>query len=326
MTGYLVRYGAMLTVAPFKYDDGKLIRGQKVIVRTDRGLEAGEVVCAKDAQAGQGSGKPGVILRKVTREDQERLKKIEDEQAPAEMRFAREKILELKLPMKVILVEHLFAGDKIVFYFLANGRVDFRKLVRELARAYQTRIELKQVGVRDEAKLLADYEHCGRQLCCRTWIKRLQPVTMRLAKNQKATLDPSKISGGCGRLMCCLRYENKTYEDLRRNLPNRKQFVRTKMGDGDVLDFDVLSQTVVLIEKDTGKRFLVHADDIIRAGQSAGRPREAKPDTPPAGPARNGQGQQAKPPAAPNESKERKPSSGRRPGRGRRGGKRRGNG
>jgi len=286
MNFYLVRYGAMRGLATFKYSEGVLIPSQKVIVRTERGLELGTVVSRTDPDETRVNvSKMGTILRKVTREDQKRLDDIENRQAPEELRYAREKVAELKLPMKIIYVEHLFAGDRIVFYFLANGRVDFRKLVKELARNYQTRIELKQIGVRDEARLLSDYEHCGRELCCRSWIRKLQPVTMKLAKNQKATLDPTKISGGCGRLMCCLRYEDKTYEDLRKNLPPKKSFVRTSQGDGEVVDFDVLTQTVVLCDK-SGKRFMVAAEDIQgpasrgRAGSPAKEKEAAAPKEP----------------------------------------------
>jgi cell fate regulator YaaT (PSP1 superfamily) len=282
MEYYLVRYGAMRSVATFKYEDGILVTGQKVIARTERGLEVGRVVnrIKLDAQEAEAS-RPGQILRKVNAEDRERLRVIDDEQAPAELRFAREKAVEFAIAMKVVHVEHLLSGDRIIFYFLANGRVDFRKLVRELARTYQTHIELKQIGVRDEARLLADYEHCGRQLCCRAWIKHLQPVTMKLAKNQKATLDPAKISGGCGRLMCCLRYEDKTYEDLRKGLPPRKSYVVTADGEGEVVDFDILSRTVV-VQDASGGRFLVQADQIKEVKGRAPIRKEAPG---PAGPA-----------------------------------------
>jgi len=272
MDYYLIRFGAMRSLETFKYSNGLLIPGQKVIIRTERGLELGVVVNrSKITDESAGSSKAGIILRKVTREDRKHLDDIENVQIPDELRQAREKVTEIGLEMKIIYVEHLFAGDRVVFYFLANGRIDFRRLVKELARVYQTRIELKQVGVRDEARLLSDYEHCGRELCCRAWIKKLQPVTMKLAKNQKATLDPTKISGGCGRLMCCLRYEDKIYEELRKNLPRKKSFVRTKQGDGEVLDYDVLTQTVV-IRDENGKRFMVAIDDILPKDASGPAP------------------------------------------------------
>jgi len=294
MDHYLVRYGAMRSVATFKYDGSRLIRGDAVILRTDRGLEEGRVVdkITLDEEGAKGS-KPGTLLRKVSADDRKRIKNIEEELSRAELRFARQKAAESGIEMKVVYVEHLFGGEKIIFYFLANGRVDFRKLVRELARNYQTRIELKQIGVRDEARLLADYEHCGQELCCRTWIKRLQPVTMKFAKNQKATLDPSKISGGCGRLMCCLRYEDKTYEELRKRLPSRKSVVYTKMGDGLVVDSDILSQTVV-IQDEAGRRVLVPVDDIEGRGTRPAKETEeavAPPETKSAGDAgRSGRG------------------------------------
>lgn len=148
--------------------------------------------------------------------------------------------------MKPVAVEHLFGGDRIIFYFKSEKRVDFRRLVRRLAKEYQTRIEMRQVGARDEARLLADYERCGRACCCRAFLKVLAPVNMKMAKVQKATLDPAKISGRCGRLMCCLRYENSSYDELRKNLPPRNTVVETPEGPGIVVDRQILTQLVVV--------------------------------------------------------------------------------
>jgi cell fate regulator YaaT (PSP1 superfamily) len=145
----------------------------------------------------------------------------------------------------------LLGGSKIIFYFLAEGRVDFRELVKDLAQEYHTRIEMRQIGVRDEARLLADYEHCGRELCCKTFIKNLEPVTMKMAKNQKATLDPTKISGRCGRLMCCLRFEDSVYEDMKSGLPGLGVLVATPEGEGEVVAQDAEKKvvTVALADK-----------------------------------------------------------------------------
>ena len=125
--------------------------------------------------------------------------------------------------MKIVDAEHIFGGERIVFYFMAEGRVDFRELVRKLAQEYQTRIEMRQIGSRDEAKLLGDVESCGQECCCLQFLQLLKPVNMRMAKMQKATLDPSKISGYCGRLKCCLRYEDETYMDLKKSLPRKRR-------------------------------------------------------------------------------------------------------
>jgi cell fate regulator YaaT (PSP1 superfamily) len=251
-----------------------LLRGEKVVIRTERGTELGTVVSPSD-----GSNQDGRVLRRGGPEDLERAAEIERDAGSAEFDYCREKITELGLPMKLVHVEHLLGGEKIVFYFMADGRVDFRALVRDLARKYQTRIELRQIGVRDEARLLADYDTCGRELCCRTFMKDLEPVTMRMAKNQKATLDPSKISGHCGRLMCCLRYEDAVYDELKRKLPKKGSTVVTKEATGEVIDYDILQQTV-RIEAADSRLLTVAVDDILevtRHGRSAkrGGPKDA---------------------------------------------------
>lgn len=204
----------------------------------------------------------GEVLRKATLDDREKQKKIIDEMIPVEFKFCQKKIREHKLLMKLASVEHLFGTKKIIFYFLASGRVDFRELVKDLAKEYQARIEMKQIGVRDEARLLADYQHCGQELCCRAFLKNLEPITMKMAKNQKATLDPSKISGRCGRLLCCLRYEDKVYEDLKHVLPKKGAIVKTAKGVGEVINYDVLQQQVT-IELENGNKIHVSVHDII---------------------------------------------------------------
>ena len=141
------------------------------------------------------------------------------EQERREYAICAERIKELNLDMQLADVEHLYGGERVVIYYLAEGRVDFRDLVKILAKEFQTRIEMRQIGVRDEAKLLADYGDCGKPVCCNTHLSEMPPVSMKMAKLQRATLDPSKISGRCGRLKCCLRYEYDTYQELQRDLP-----------------------------------------------------------------------------------------------------------
>ena len=263
---YFVRYGAMGYLSTFA-GTTDYRPGDEVIIRTERGHEVGEVVCrigqmAQNSQeAPEGTTFVGRILRRMTDEDREKKRHIAEDRVSAEFRYCKIRIGEHRLPMKLTGVEHLFGGEKIIFYFLADGRVDFRALVRDLAKQYRTRIEMKQIGVRDEARLLADQEHCGRGLCCRTFIKNLEPVTMRMAKNQKATLDPAKISGACGRLMCCLRYEDGTYDELKRKLPKKGTRVETPEGAGTVVDYDILSQTVV-VECEDARRLTVSADEV----------------------------------------------------------------
>lgn len=257
-----VRFGALRNVSTFKTTLTHLRNSDKVVIRSMRGVEAGEVVSkpvAVEEECIEESN--GEILRKLTDEDKEELRKIEEESIPKAFKFCQKKIKEHGLQMKLASVEHLFGSKKMIFYFLAEGRVDFRELVKDLAKEYQTRIEMKQIGVRDEARLLADYEHCGRELCCKTFLKNLEPVTMKMAKNQKPTLDPSKISGRCGRLMCCLRYEDKTYDELRCHLPKKGSIVHTAKGSGEVIDYDVLCQ-LVTIDTEVGKPLVVSVEEI----------------------------------------------------------------
>jgi len=169
--------------------------------------------------------------------------------------------------MKLISVEHLLGGERIIFNFSAENRVDFRELVRRLAREYRTRIEMRQVGARDEARLLADYERCGQRCCCQQFIKDLKPVSMRMAKVQKATLDPSKISGRCGRLMCCLRFEDETYEDLRNRLPKKNTWVKTDQIYGRVLETQILSQ-LVRVELPDHTNTVIANEEIVGRGLS----------------------------------------------------------
>ena len=163
--------------------------------------------------------------------------------------------------MKIVDAEHIFGGERLIFYFMSDGRVDFRELVKKIAREHQTRIEMRQIGSRDEAKLLGDIESCGQECCCIRFLKALKPVNMRMAKMQKATLDPSKISGYCGRLKCCLRYEDKTYIELKKRLPKKSSIVKTKYGQGKVVDTQILTQ-LVMIEHDDGTKIAVPIEEL----------------------------------------------------------------
>ena len=166
------------------------------------------------------------------------------------------------LQMELVDVEHLLGGERIIFYFLAEKRVDFRELVKDLAREFRTRIEMRQIGVRDEAKLLADYGDCGKPVCCNTHMYVMPPVSMRMAKLQKSTLDPSKISGRCGRLKCCLRFEQDVYEEFQAELPQPGARVVTAKGQGRVLAQEILARKV-LVEFEDGRRLPVAMDEIL---------------------------------------------------------------
>jgi cell fate regulator YaaT (PSP1 superfamily) len=220
MANYVVRYGVMRFLGVFSANGGDYRRGTRVIARTDRGLEDGEILCeateavlacVKDATEGQ-------ILREMTAEDSRELARIRA-QAHRELEVCQGYVEKLGLLMQLVDVEHIFGGERVVVYYLAENRVDFRELVKLLASEFQTRIEMRQIGVRDEAKLLADYGDCGVPVCCNTHLVQMPPVSMKMAKLQKATLDPTKISGRCGRLKCCLRYEYDSYEQMQREPP-----------------------------------------------------------------------------------------------------------
>jgi cell fate regulator YaaT (PSP1 superfamily) len=175
----------------------------------------------------------------------------------------------MQLPMEIVDADHIFGGERIVFYFMSDGRIDFRELVKRIAQEYQTRIEMRQIGSRDEAKLFGDYETCGQECCCIKFLKALKPVNMRMAKMQKATLDPSKISGYCGRLKCCLRYEDETYTELKKRLPRKGTRVKTPQGLGKVIDGQIITQLIMVEHDDQTKAaFALSEIEILPSGQN----------------------------------------------------------
>ena len=236
MPHWIVRHGAMRFLGEFDPEGGVYVRGDDVVVATERGHELGHVLGSADPRAMQLLADPtsGRIVRKLSDGDRQEAGRLQ-QQEERELKTCERFVEQRRLQMELVDVEHLFGGERVVFYFLAEKRVDFRDLVRDLARAYQTRIEMRQIGVRDEAKLLADYGDCGKPVCCNTHMAVMPPVSMRMAKLQKSTLDPSKISGRCGRLKCCLRFEQDVYEEFQKQLPQNGSRVVTKKGQGKVL-------------------------------------------------------------------------------------------
>ena len=267
----IVRHGAMRFLGTFEADEAvSYRRGDRVVLRTDRGLEVGDVLCETSPRAVELLSDPthGRIVRRLNEEDQNALRRLGDAER-REMDACLAFIASRRLQMELVDVEHLFGGERIVFYFLAEKRVDFRELVKDLARQFQTRIEMRQIGVRDEAKLLADYGDCGKPVCCNTHMSTMPPVSMRMAKLQKSTLDPSKISGRCGRLKCCLRFEQDVYEEFQTQLPGVGTRVVTAKGQGRVLAQEILARRV-LVEFEDGRRLPVPVDEILtRLGKEA---------------------------------------------------------
>lgn len=273
-----VRYGLLAHTENFQSNVENLRSGAEVIVRTNRGMESGVIVGAVTAIDREVKG-IGEILRLATEADRAICKHIREVKEPEEFQYCDERIRERDLPMRLVAVEHLFSGDKIVFYFLAESRVDFRELVRDLARRYRTRIEMRQIGVRDEARIVGDYERCGLELCCRTFLRQLEQVTMRMAKIQKTTLDPAKISGHCGRLMCCLRYEDQVYSEMRRDMPERGAIVATVFGEGEVVKCDLFKQMVTVLFADGSSRDLAASEVIIRRARRSSVAEISKDDS-----------------------------------------------
>jgi cell fate regulator YaaT (PSP1 superfamily) len=295
----LVRYGLTNSLAFFEHNETRIRKmATRVVVKTDKGLELGYLVGQltsykggrfkltddqikkyfDDSSIDFSRGQAGKFIRYATAEDvseEQHLQKITKDEIECCRRFAK----EMDLPMKIVDAEHIFGGERIIFYFMSDGRVDFRELVKKLAHEYQTRIEMRQIGSRDEAKLLADVESCGQECCCRRFLKLLKPVNMRMAKMQKATLDPSKISGYCGRLKCCLRYEDKTYTELKKNLPKKNTKVKTKQGEGKVVDTQILTQLVV-VEYESGEKIALGVDEIeiISSSAATKKNQESTPD------------------------------------------------
>jgi cell fate regulator YaaT (PSP1 superfamily) len=252
MSDYIIRYGVMRFLGVFSAPAGQSFRrNMQVITRTDRGLEAGEILAeaTPDAVARLTDPPTGQILRAMTPEDANELARIE-KHTTEESDVCQRYIGQLELKMQLVDLEHIFGGERIVIYYLADNRVDFRELVRLLAGEFQTRIEMRQIGVRDEAKLLADYGDCGCPVCCNTHLVQMPPVSMRMAKMQKATLDPTKISGRCGRLKCCLRYEFDIYEDLQKQFPPLGSIVITPEGRGKVVGHEILSGQLQVLTDD----------------------------------------------------------------------------
>jgi cell fate regulator YaaT (PSP1 superfamily) len=221
-----------------------LKKGDRVIVETARGVECGEVAMENRQISEEDLVQPlRQLIRIATKED---LQKVEENKKKEKSAFAicLKKIAAHKLAMKLVDVEYTFDNSKILFYFTADGRVDFRELVKDLASVFRTRIELRQIGVRDEAKMLGGLGICGKPFCCSTFLGGFQPVSIKMAKEQGLSLNPVKISGICGRLMCCLKYEQETYADLLRRIPGVNSVVMTPKGRGVVTDNNLLTESV----------------------------------------------------------------------------------
>ena len=236
-----VRFKDVGKVYYFDPDNTTLQEGDAVIVETARGVECGRVATANREIPDEDIVHPlKKLIRKATQEDPVRVEENRKKEKEA-FGICEKKILAHKLDMKLVDVEYTFDNSKILFYFTADGRVDFRALVKDLASVFRTRIELRQIGVRDEAKMLGGLGICGKPFCCSTFLGEFQPVSIRMAKEQGLSLSPVKISGTCGRLMCCLKYEQEAYTDLLKTTPKVGAIVGTPEGRGVVVDQNLLT-------------------------------------------------------------------------------------
>ncbi len=230
----------------FSTNGMKFKAGDYVVVEADRGLDYGQVLSETEVILDSDVEEPlRKVIRKANPWDMHQIEKNK-KKVKEVLETCSKKVQERRLAMKLIDAEFSFDRSKIMFYFTAEGRVDFRDLVKDLANVFKTRIELKQIGVRDEAKMLRGFGPCGRGLCCASHLKDFEPVTIKMAKEQNLPLNPTKISGLCGRLMCCLSYEHKTYKELMKGLPKDGEIIKTEKGQGKVIGLNALKRSVTV--------------------------------------------------------------------------------
>ncbi|WP_455662843.1 PSP1 domain-containing protein [Pradoshia sp.] len=252
----------------YYFDPGELeiAKDEYIIVETVRGIEFGKAVIPRK-QVGEND--IVLPLKKVIRIADEKDRFTMDENreiAQQAFQICSEKVTEHRLDMKLVDVEYTFDRNKVIFYFTADGRVDFRELVKDLAAIFRTRIELRQIGVRDEAKMLGGIGPCGRMLCCSTFLGDFEPVSIKMAKDQNLSLNPTKISGLCGRLMCCLKYENDEYESAKEQLPDLGEYINTPMGKGKVIGLNILEK-IMQIELQGKERVVEYTlDEMMEEG------------------------------------------------------------
>jgi cell fate regulator YaaT (PSP1 superfamily) len=288
-----------------------LAADDRVIVETDRGRALGTVVSPPvETSPGEIQGDLKNVLRLATEEDLALAASNASRESDA-FRFCQQRIQDRKMEMKLVRAEYLFDGSKIIFYFTADGRVDFRELVKDLAHHFRTRIEMRQIGVRDEAKLTGGIGICGRELCCCTFLTEFAPVSVRMAKEQGLALNPNKISGQCGRLLCCLGYEFETYCSLKKGLPKCGRKVQVGGNEGEIVNQHVLAGTVT-VRLENGQTVEVPADQTEKAQESSSAPPPAKTGgpTPP-----GRKSQPGRPPrqAAPSQPREKEKSESGKP-------------
>jgi cell fate regulator YaaT (PSP1 superfamily) len=256
-----VQFSAASKLYDFNAGEIEIAAGDNVVVDTERGLSIAEVMSGPVERELNSGEKLVTITRKATFEDMATVERNTQKEKEA-YDFCLRRIVERSMQMKLVKVEYLFDGSKAVFFFTADGRVDFRDLVKDLAHTFHTRIEMRQIGVRDESKMVGGIGICGRELCCSSWLRDFQPVSVKMAKEQNLALNPNKISGQCGRLLCCLDYEYETYCSLRKTFPKCGKRVRTASTNGVIDKLNILTGTITL-RLDDGKLLVVKRDEVL---------------------------------------------------------------
>ena len=298
-------------VFDFDAKELELSLGDTVVVETERGRALGKVVReVREIEPKDAPPKLKEVIRMAEEADLEMCNGNDEREAEA-LKFCQQRVTDRKMEMKLVRAEYLFDGSKIIFYFTADGRVDFRELVRDLAQHFRTRIEMRQIGVRDEAKLVGGLGVCGRELCCCSHLRNFAPVSVKMAKAQGLALNPAKISGQCGRLLCCLAYEYETYNEMRKSLPKCGKKVQLESGTAEVIALDVLAQKMTVCCAN-GDRCQIHVDelkkDFDKPAAGKAKSSEKKTDKPVD---KNQRPERRK--AAEEESKKEERRSGRRP-------------
>jgi len=256
-----IQFSTASKLYDFNAADMEIAVGDRVVVETERGLSIGQVMRGPVEREMEATEKLVTIKRKASFDDLATLERNKQKENEA-FDFCLRRIVERNMQMKLVRVEYQFDGSKAVFFFTADGRVDFRDLVKDLAHTFHTRIEMRQIGVRDESKITGGIGICGRELCCSSWLRDFQPVSVKMAKEQNLALNPNKISGQCGRLLCCLDYEYETYCSLRKTFPKCGKRVRTASANGVIDKLNILTGTITL-RMDDGKQIVVKRDEVL---------------------------------------------------------------
>jgi len=256
-----IQFSTASKLYDFNAAEMEIAVGDRVVVETERGLSIGQVMRGPVERELESGEKLVTIKRKASFDDLATLERNKQKENEA-FDFCLRRIVERNMQMKLVRVEYQFDGSKAVFFFTADGRVDFRDLVKDLAHTFHTRIEMRQIGVRDESKITGGIGICGRELCCSSWLRDFQPVSVKMAKEQNLALNPNKISGQCGRLLCCLDYEYETYCSLRKTFPKCGKRVRTASANGVIDKLNILTGTITL-RMDDGKQIVVKRDEVL---------------------------------------------------------------